>query len=461
MVVGDRSKGERRRDRVGRLRPLVAAARGGEGGRPGLSPELRSWCVSALTEAVSRPDLLEDYRGDVGAAWEEVGGPAVLWERECPDLPDDLVASSGFNALSDDCLAYVAVSPDALEVLYNDLHERIAGSSPEQPAVGDWFYDEVLSGPEPTAEEGAAISAAFDRLRPRLAAHAPPTPLSASHSPPGPAGSRAVVGTPPWWLPALTAAAASLFLGVLLGSVGERWQRSGAVAVVDTLSPPTPQVFGPLPAAPAAPDRPFLAPEGGFPPSAPAPFAASAPAPAPAAPPLLPPSAFPGPLRVRFDKGAEGRVELLVESPAPVITDEFPSFGGRRFLTIVYVTEDGREEIVPGPDQNEVSVRVGEKRSLGVVPEAAAEVYVIATDAAVTDAFRKSLRQVTVGRSDPELRRRVYRAVMEYLGHADVSILSADPKSAEEPAALPGSEVETPDDTSGPGAPAAPPAPPA
>jgi hypothetical protein len=173
--------------------------------------------ASLLTRLMADPDELGAYTTSLEAERRR-RGPEVeltLIGMDGLDLPDARIAAEGFGGLSDDQLADIALSPEALRALKETLDDP-------QTEPGPWFIDAVLEAEaaRPDAAEQARRAAeiyrhleAADLLGPR---------------------SKSRRGAPALrWGGRIAALAASLLIGVFLGS---NILRDGRVEGIESFS---------------------------------------------------------------------------------------------------------------------------------------------------------------------------------------------------------------------------------
>ncbi len=107
-------------------------------GKPVLPPSRRAEVVELLSRLMARPDLLLAYTAALEAERERRGEAVEvrLLSMAALNIEDERIARDGFAGLSDDQLADLAISPEAVEALNEFL------TDPEV-APGKWFYDAV------------------------------------------------------------------------------------------------------------------------------------------------------------------------------------------------------------------------------------------------------------------------------------------------------------------------------
>ena len=120
------------------LRGLMTTVAGAADRRAlALTPAQRAEVRDLLTRLIADPELFNAYVLHVGALRTQAG-PEV--ERQLlaggSDVPWDQIAAHGFAGLSDDVLADLATSPEALEA-FRDCHMADDGD------MGRWYYDAV------------------------------------------------------------------------------------------------------------------------------------------------------------------------------------------------------------------------------------------------------------------------------------------------------------------------------
>ncbi|MGE3819596.1 MAG: hypothetical protein AB7I30_09190, partial [Isosphaeraceae bacterium] len=87
---------------------------------------------------------------------------------------------------------------------------------------------------------------------------------------------------------------------------------------------------------------------------------------------------------------------------------------------------DGREIVLPAPDEDDVVVQIGRPRVVATLPAKSTQVFIVVSDTPITEALRKSLREITMGTVDTELRRRIYQGIASFLGQTTATILPVD-----------------------------------
>ena len=112
-------------------------------GKPVLPEGRREEVVRLLTRVVTEPDVYDAYTAALRAGRERLGpeGKRELLTASGPEVPWERIRAEGFAGLSDDVLADLATSPEALQV----LDESQFGGEGE---IGKWFFDAVLQTPE-------------------------------------------------------------------------------------------------------------------------------------------------------------------------------------------------------------------------------------------------------------------------------------------------------------------------
>jgi hypothetical protein len=132
---------------------LVGAYAGSVPARPVLPEGLREGVIALLAGLMADPERLDAYAEALAAELERRGLRAALLRSGGAglDLPGDRIAADGFAGLPDGLLADIALSPEAIAVLGDHLHE---------PATrrGGWFVDAVLEAHASRAEDRARES---------------------------------------------------------------------------------------------------------------------------------------------------------------------------------------------------------------------------------------------------------------------------------------------------------------
>ncbi len=191
----------------------------------------RAEVASLLTRVMADPDALNAYTTSLEAARRR-RGPATemkLLGMDGLDIPDARIAAEGFDGLSDDHLADIALSPETLQALKESL---------DDPATepGAWFIDAVLEAearrPD-AAEQARRAVEGYRRLKAAglLESQDPTSALSGRWS-----GSERGLRTLRWGA-RFAALAASLLVGIVLGSQGFQGGRDGAEILVAEASP--------------------------------------------------------------------------------------------------------------------------------------------------------------------------------------------------------------------------------
>jgi len=132
--------------------------------KPVLPEGRREEVVSTLTLLMADPDALETYAAaleDERRRGREV--EMQLLGMSGIDIPDARIAAQGFAALSDDELADIALSPEAIHALREYLDDPETG-------CGAWLIDKILEveSARPDAEQRARrAQEIYDDLRAR------------------------------------------------------------------------------------------------------------------------------------------------------------------------------------------------------------------------------------------------------------------------------------------------------
>ena len=90
-----------------------------------------------LTSLMADPERLDAYVATLRIEQERRGARVLLLQRDGLDIPDARIAAEGFGGLSDDHLADIALSPEALQALEDALDDP-------ETEPGPWFIDAVL-----------------------------------------------------------------------------------------------------------------------------------------------------------------------------------------------------------------------------------------------------------------------------------------------------------------------------
>jgi hypothetical protein len=152
------------------------------------------------------------------------------------DIPDAHIAAEGFGGLSEDELADIALSPNALRALREYLDDPAT-------ACGDWLIDQIIEveSARPAAEEQARrAEQIYQSLRNAgLLATDPPDPISITRQK---EERRPTLRPQRRSGPGLLALAASLLLGVLLGGLvfrggGRRPSTGGMEVLLASVTP--------------------------------------------------------------------------------------------------------------------------------------------------------------------------------------------------------------------------------
>jgi len=109
-----------------------------QSGRPSVPSGRRERIIPLLTGLMADRRRLDNYTESLAIEYErrEVGPAAV--DRLGLDGRDERIAAHGFSDLPDEQLAALALSPDALEALYEYLE------APETLS-GDWLMDAMMA----------------------------------------------------------------------------------------------------------------------------------------------------------------------------------------------------------------------------------------------------------------------------------------------------------------------------
>ncbi len=199
-----------------------------QSGRPSVPSGQRERIVALLTGLMADRRRLDDYTESLAIEFErrEVDPAAV--DRLGLDERDERIAAHGFSELPDELLAALALSPGALEALYEYLE------APETLS-GDWLMDAMMAahGDRPELQE-------LDRHARRTIARL----LGESSPPVVPAApERATRRLPPAvlrWGGGIGSLAASLLLGVLIGTTAFRGGDGSGPFPVTASSSPSP-----------------------------------------------------------------------------------------------------------------------------------------------------------------------------------------------------------------------------
>jgi hypothetical protein len=123
----------------------------------------RDEVITLMTRLMADPERLDGYCSALEAERRR-RGPEVelkLIGMDGLDFPDGQIAAEGFVGLSDDQLADIALSPEALRALKETLDDP-------QTEPGPWFIDAVLEAeaarPD-AAEQGRRAAEIYRRLR--------------------------------------------------------------------------------------------------------------------------------------------------------------------------------------------------------------------------------------------------------------------------------------------------------
>jgi len=197
----------------------------------------RAEVVSLLTRLVADPDRFNNYLLALRAARKEAGPEVELrLLTSGTDVPWEQIAAGGFTGQSDEVLADLATSPEALEA-FLECHMTDDGE------MGPWYYDAILRD-SPVVEAAVVPPVTF----PSEAVTTPPPPRP-------PRGGRFLR----WAVPA--GLAAGLLLGGLAGWLVQRDGNRPAVVVARAT------IERPIPRGPGDKPRPSVvvnSPVGGF-----------------------------------------------------------------------------------------------------------------------------------------------------------------------------------------------------
>lgn len=142
-------------------RVLVAAFVAGGRKQKVVPPVQREAVRELMPRLFADPPLLREYLRSLHAERVRQGVDELLLVLPVADLPVERIAADGFDGLADDVLADLALCPDALEALQEQLYDN-----PELDAVkGDWLYNaqQVASRSIPSHWQPAHITVIHPR----------------------------------------------------------------------------------------------------------------------------------------------------------------------------------------------------------------------------------------------------------------------------------------------------------
>src|SRR5579883_1332756 len=171
------------------LNELYDAFAASPSGEPVIPPGRREAVVDLLTRVMTDRLLFTAYTELLESERSRRGLLTRLLSRTGPDIPEKAIIETGFVHLSDAVLADLALSPEALGA----LDELLYGEDALGLEMGDWFLHD-----EPPAEALPASSVPGEATVPVPTARPKASRLS--------------------WVAATLAVAASLLVGIFLGS---------------------------------------------------------------------------------------------------------------------------------------------------------------------------------------------------------------------------------------------------
>lgn len=91
--------------------------------------------VELLTRVMTDPHLFAAYTEWLEVERDRRGLTSRMHALDCPDIPEDRIVAEGFVNLSDDVLADLALSPEALYALEDGFYGVESEVEP-----GEWFF---------------------------------------------------------------------------------------------------------------------------------------------------------------------------------------------------------------------------------------------------------------------------------------------------------------------------------